>query len=113
MAARFKLTVRTGGEVAKSRHASLEAALLALEVAADAAARGARRAPTKVFRRELPPVQQVAARLTISGPGGLRGGLDLRGDASAEAWTGLLSKRLVEGRPGEAAVDALRRELEA
>ena len=59
----------------------------------------------------------MAARLEIAGPGGwrptLRGGLDLRGDGSSEAYTGRLRRALVEQRGGESAAAALRRVLSA
>jgi hypothetical protein len=59
--------------------------------------------------REFAPAQQVAARAELKGPRGLRAGIDLRGDGSAEAWTGRLGRRLVEPLPGEDAYAALRR----
>ena len=51
----------------------------------------------------------MAARGEIKGPKGLRAGVDVRGDGSAEAWTGRLSKRLIEQQDGEDAYSALRR----
>ena len=55
----------------------------------------------------------MAARGEVAGPGRLRGGVDLRGDGSAEAFTGRLRRRLVEQREGETPYDALRRALGA
>lgn len=59
--------------------------------------------------REFGPQQQVAARAELKGPKGLRAGIDLRGDGSAEAWTGRLMRSVVELEPGEDAYAALRR----
>ena len=61
--------------------------------------------------RRLEPVQIVVARLELSGPRGLRAGVDVRGDGSSEAFTGRLRRRVVEQRGDESAYDALRREL--
>jgi hypothetical protein len=63
--------------------------------------------------RTYEPVRQVAARGEVSGPGRLRAGVDLRGDGSAEAFTGRWHRRLVAPEPGETAYDALRRVLTA
>ncbi len=59
--------------------------------------------------RDFEPGQQVAARAGLKGPRRLRAGIDLRGDGSAQAWTGRFGRRLVEPEPGEDAYAALRR----
>ena len=61
--------------------------------------------------RRFEPVQQVVARLELAGPRGLRGGLDVRGDGSTEAFTGRMRKQLVAQRAEESAHEALVRAL--
>jgi hypothetical protein len=108
----YTLTVRSGAKVRKERYTALDEALEAtereggdLEQTADGRPEGG------TLMRRLEPVQIVVARLELSGPRGLRAGVDVRGDGSSEAFTGRLRRRVVEQRSGESAYDALRREL--
>ena len=54
----------------------------------------------------------MAARISLKGPGA-RGGVDVRGDGSVEAWTGGCSKTVVEPEKDETVYAALRRVLGA
>ena len=88
-------------------------ALDLIEERARALAKGPRRAPVELRFKTFEPVAQVAHRLELRGEGGVRAGIDVRGDGSVEAWTGRLRRRLVAQEPGESAYAALRRTLEA
>ena len=108
--AAWKLTIRHGPKVTKSGHPSLEAAVDGLRGGL-AAARDEQRPPLKVLTREFDPVAQVVARGEIRGPGGRRGGVDVRGDGSAEAWTGGWRRNVVAAERGETPYDAVLRAL--
>jgi hypothetical protein len=109
MRAPYKVVIRRRGRTEKARHATLEDALAALESRLRELAAEQRPRAERAFVREIAPVQQVAARGELIGPGGLRAGIDVRGDGSAEAFTGRLTRRLVEQGDGEDAYAALRR----
>jgi hypothetical protein len=108
---RYRLTVRRRGVTDRQRLASLPEALTALEARLDELGPRERRGTERALARELDPVNQVAVRGEIAGPG-LRGGVDVRGDGSLETFTGRWRRTLVEPEPGETAYDALRRALE-
>jgi hypothetical protein len=105
-----RLTVRSKGTTERERYATLEEALEALEARGRELQRTTRSKPvdTKVLGR-YEPAQQVAARLELGG----RGGVDIRGDGTAVAFTGRLRRRLVEERYAESAYESLRRVLGA
>jgi hypothetical protein len=107
--AAYRLTIRYGSRVEREEHESIRGALAALRHAL--ARVPADREPVRFLKREIEPVQQVVARAEVAGPSGVRGGVDLRGDGSAEAWTGRWRRQLVAQEPGESAYDALRRAL--
>jgi hypothetical protein len=111
VAGSFRLTLRHGAEVDHERLETLEEALAVLEERLRGLSGETRREPVSFLGREFEPVAQVAARGELAGPGRLRAGVDVRGDGSAEAWTGRWRRRLVATRPGESAYAALRRTL--
>ena len=98
--------------MARERYGELDTALQAIERTGREIERTAD-TPTRggTFIRTLDPVQQVVARLELSGPGRLRAGVDVRGDGSSEAFRGRLHRRLIEQRELETACDALVRAL--
>jgi hypothetical protein len=109
--ARFSLTLRSGPRVTRERFESLAAALDRLAAWAEEQSAGADRQAVDLRVRRFEPIQQVAARGEVAGPRRLRGGIDVRGDGSCEAWTGRWSRRLVDVRDGETPTAALARAL--
>jgi hypothetical protein len=108
----FRVRVRAGAEVRREQYddasqalAAVERHTLELERAASTRAVGGR------LLRRFDPVQQVVGRVEVSGPDGVQGGIDVRGDGSSEAFTGRLRRTLVEQRDGESPYAALRRTL--
>ena len=112
MSAPWTLTVRAGSKVEHSHHDTLEAAVAALGGRLEALEPQASRGEFRFLARRIEPEQQVAARLELAGPRGVRGGVDLRGDGSAAPYVGRLRRRLIEPRRGESAAEALRRTLD-
>ena len=108
----YRVTARKGPKVEREQYDDLRQAIAAverhaveLEQTAHARATGGR-----IIRR-FEPVAQVVGRVEIKGPDGLRGGIDVRGDSSSEAYTGRLRRELVKQRDGESPAAALRRVL--
>jgi hypothetical protein len=110
--AAYTLTVRRRGGVRRERFATLPEALAALEARLDELAPGERRGRERSLGRDVAPAAQVALRGEVSGRGA-RGGVDVRGDGSAEAFTGRWRRVPVQREAGETAHDALRRALGA
>jgi hypothetical protein len=115
--ARWTLKVRIGPRVERSTFDALEPALDALAARIDELSETERRDDVQFFRRTIDASRQVAVRAEIAGPGrfapAVRGGVDLRGDGSTEAFTGQARRQLVETEAGETGVEALRRALGA
>jgi hypothetical protein len=109
--AAYTLTLRRRGATDRERFATLDDALAALEARLDELLATERRGRERALAREYEAVQQVAVRGELSGPRRVRGGVDLRGDGSTEAFTGRFRRRLVERRSGETAYEALGRVL--
>jgi hypothetical protein len=108
----YTLTIRSGARVEHRRFDHLGAALDAIEVKGLDLERQADARPAGgILTRRIAPVQQVVARLELARGLRLRAGIDVRGDGSSEAFTGLVRRRLVDQRAGESAYDALRRSL--
>jgi hypothetical protein len=111
----WKLTVRAGPRVERSRYDRLADALDAAEARAKELAGEAPREAIDAKIRRFEPIQQVAARIEVTGPqrvlASVSGGLDVRGDGSTEAYLGRVKRELVEQRKGENAYRALRRAL--
>jgi hypothetical protein len=111
----WTLTVRAGPKVERSRYSELDDALSALERRARELADGTSSAPVDAKFKRFEPIQQVAARIELAGPERLipstRGGVDVRGDGSTEAYLGRLRRQVIEQRRGETAYRALRRAL--
>ena len=108
----YRVTARRGGKVERERYDDAGQALAAVERHADELARTAhsRAAGGRIIRR-FEPVQQVVGRVEVKGANGVRGGIDVRGDGSTEAYTGRFRRELVEQRDGESPAAALRRVL--
>lgn len=109
--ASFRVLIRRRGKVEKSSFASLDAALDALETETRVAANTQRPVVQRALGRSYEPEQQVAVRGELRGPGGLRAGIDVRGDGSAEAFRGVVRRRLIDAGDREDAWSALRRAL--
>jgi hypothetical protein len=111
----WKLVVRAGPKVERSRYDRLEDALDALEARARSLAEDATGRAVDVKFRRFEPVEQVLARLELSGPERLmpklRAGVDVHGDGSTEAYLGRVKRDVVTPGKGDTTYQALRRAL--
>jgi RimJ/RimL family protein N-acetyltransferase len=111
----WRLTVRVGPRVQRSRFERLEDALEALERRAGELAREAPGDALDMKFRRFEPTERVAARIELAGPQRLiarvRGGLDVRGDGSTQAYLGRVRRQEIEQHDDENASAALRRAL--
>jgi hypothetical protein len=106
----WRVTVRDGPRVEKLRAAALAEALDLVEREGRVLAAGPGRRAVELRGRTFAPQQQVAGRVELRGHG-VRAGVDVRGDGSAEAWTGRVRRDLVAQEGRESPYDALRRVL--
>jgi hypothetical protein len=111
----WKLIVRAGPQVERTRYDRLEDALDALEERGRALAEDAPGQTVDVKFRRFEPEEQVVARIELSGPQRLvpkvRAGLDVHGDGSTEAYLGRVTRDVVTPRKGDTTYRALRRAL--
>ena len=109
----YRVILRRRGTPEKHSYATLVEALDALEteLRADATEMRAHQHDEHALGKTYSPAEQVAVRGELRGPRGLRAGIDVRGDGEAEAYVGLVRRRLVERFPREDAYAALRRTL--
>jgi hypothetical protein len=111
----WKLTVRRGPKVERTRFAELDAALDMAERRVQELAAGSADSSVNAGYRRFAPAEVVAARVELSGPQRLlpsaHAGVDIRGDGSTEAYTGRVRKAHVETCADESISQALRRVL--
>jgi hypothetical protein len=111
--AAWKLTIRDGSEVRKSKFDELDDALeRAREKIDEVLARG----PLKKVKaiRDYEPEIQVKARVEISGRGLISpptAGVDVRGDNSLVAYAGGVARKPLQGGSSKQVVEAMREAL--
>lgn len=113
MTSPYRVILRRRGKTTKQSCATLDQALKLLEdeLRADATVTRANQHDERGLGKNYAPAEQVAVRGELRGPGGLRAGIDVRGDGDAVAYTGTIRRRVIEPFPKEDAYAALRRQL--
>jgi len=112
----WRLTVRAGPRVERTRYDDLDQALDAAERRArEIAGKTPRQAVDARYKR-FEPAQIVAARVELAGPERLlpsrRAGIDVHGDGTTIPYLGRVKRQVVKQRQGETAYRALRRALQ-
>jgi hypothetical protein len=111
--ATWTLKVRDGPRVERTRFADLDKALRALDRRIAELEPSAHREDVHLLKRTIEASRLVSVRLELSGPGRImpafRGGIDLRGDGSMEAFTGRSRRTLIAQGERESPTQALRR----
>ena len=110
MARSYSLTLRREGDSERQRFVTIDGALDALETEIRAMSQTVRKEAKNSLGRSYEPVELVAVRAEVSGPG-VRGGVDLRGDGSVQAFSGRIRRAVIEPRDREDPYSALRRVL--
>jgi len=109
----WTLKVRNGSLIERTRFAELNLALRALDRRLAELEPTAHREDVQFFKRKIAASRLVSVRFEISGPRRIlpafRGGIDLRGDGSTEAFTGRSRRTLIAQGKRETATQALRR----
>jgi hypothetical protein len=109
----WTLKVRDGSRIERVTFTDLDKALRALERRIVELEPTAHRADVHLLKRKIDASRLVSVRLEVSGPGrvlpAFRGGIDLRGDGSMEAFTGRARRTLIEQGKRESPTQALRR----
>jgi hypothetical protein len=113
----WRVTVRLGPSVEKSRWDTLPEALDVLEERTRAAAASMRLQTVDLQVRRYEPSDLIAARAELKGPQRLRpavhAGFDVHGDGSVVAWRGGVHRAAIEEALEESAYAALRRAVQS
>jgi hypothetical protein len=109
----YRLTVRHGSSVRRSKFADPDAAVGAMAAAVEEVRREGSLEGVKTLR-DFEPGERVAARIELSTGGWLRGreaGVDVMGDGRVVPYAGGMGRRELESGSDAAAFDAVRRVL--